>query len=616
MAIITTTARSLDDWDDRDEESLAFRPVWHRSAPRTIARAERFGEGSAGWAAWAAHLAQRGEPRPLVALLPSARPSLAWGMTSRLQIAVAPLPTRLPSTRELIDRLDRIERNLAFNAAPEVDDLAAAWLAEAAHRRCCHFGLECLAWCRALPALAARLRPLWWWRLFETLLVTAEDAEAGRESDALARQWLTCELPLSLAYLFPEITPARQLARRATGGLLADPRAGIAEDGMPAARLIGAVRPLWATFLRARTIADQLKKSCWSEEVDARYRAFVRQALRLSRRDGTMVLSSAPAVENDADLLQLALADASEADRALARAVVPTLRGRKRDDVSLPAAVHNEQAGVAILRSRWSRNSERLTVAHSGTDVRTELACGRDVLWSGRWTLDVRADGEPLVPPADARWEEVCWISDEDVDYLELELTVAEGVRVERQMLLSRSDRFLYLADAILGTHRVAIEYHGALPLVDEVAFDASTETQEGYLVGDKPRALVFPLALAEWRAQSRGGALAANDDGLELRLTHGAARRIYAPLFIDLDPARLFRPASWRQLTVAESREVVAADVAVGYRVTAGDEQWLVYRSLGPRGNRTLLGQNLVSEFLIGRFNRNGEVEPLVEIE
>jgi hypothetical protein len=67
--------------------------------------------------------------------------------------------------------------------------------------------------------------------------------------------------------------------------------------------------------------------------------------------------------------------------------------------------------------------------------------------------------------------------------------------------------------------------------------------------------------------------------------------------------------------VTVAENLAAVPGDCAVGYRVQIGARQWLVYRSLGPKGNRTLLGHNLVSEMLVARFTR-GEVEALLEIE
>ena len=88
------------------------------------------------------------------------------------------------------------------------------------------------------------------------------------------------------------------------------------------------------------------------------------------------------------------------------------------------------------------------------------------------------------------------------------------------------------------------------------------------------------------------------------------------APLFVDLRPGRMTRRLTWRHLTVAEDLRAQPSDVAVGYRVMIGKHQWLIYRSLGPTGNRTLLGHNLTTEMLVARFDRDGEVEPLVEIE
>ena len=55
---------------------------------------------------------------------------------------------------------------------------------------------------------------------------------------------------------------------------------------------------------------------------------------------------------------------------------------------------------------------------------------------------------------------------------------------------------------------------------------------------------------------------------------------------------------------------------VAAGFRVQVSGRQWLGYRSLCPRANRTLLGHNLSTEMLVGRFTKDGLVEPLVEIE
>src|SRR5204863_509733 len=123
------------------------------------------------------------------------------------------------------------------------------------------------------------------------------------------------------------------------------------------------------------------------------------------------------------------------------------------------------------------------------------------------------------------------------------------------------------------------------------------------------------PLALPEWRTQPRFGQLSA--DGGCLRLTQrlrGAA--LYAPRWIDPNRKRAAQPCTWRQLTIGEQRQIQPRDTAIGYRVQIGASQWLVYRSFRQPSNRTVLGHNLTSEFLIGQFTKQGNVEGLVEIE
>ena len=60
----------------------------------------------------------------------------------------------------------------------------------------------------------------------------------------------------------------------------------------------------------------------------------------------------------------------------------------------------------------------------------------------------------------------------------------------------------------------------------------------------------------------------------------------------------------TWRQLTVAEHLLPQPREVAVGYRVQLGYDQWLIYRSLAPRGSRSVLGQNVADEFVAARFD------------
>ena len=148
------------------------------------------------------------------------------------------------------------------------------------------------------------------------------------------------------------------------------------------------------------------------------------------------------------------------------------------------------------------------------------------------------------------------------------------------------------------------------------VEFQPEKETREGLLSAGKTMARVLPLALPEWRVDCRFGELTAGKVHLQLEQQR-PGHNLACPLLIDLKRSRAGKPCTWRQLTVAESLEIQPHDVAVGYRAQCGRDQWLIYRSLAAKANRTLLGQNLSSECLVARFLAPaGEIDELVEIE
>jgi hypothetical protein len=114
-----------------------------------------------------------------------------------------------------------------------------------------------------------------------------------------------------------------------------------------------------------------------------------------------------------------------------------------------------------------SRLTQRIDGRLGNGAVRTAFRLGRQVLWSGVWGLEIRLDGRPLAPPA--AWDEICRYSDDHVDYLELEGQLGEGVRVQRHLVLAPEDRFLLVADAVVGDHARRLEYAGVLPVVEGV---------------------------------------------------------------------------------------------------------------------------------------------------
>jgi hypothetical protein len=322
--------------------------------------------------------------------------------------------------------------------------------------------------------------------------------------------------------------------------------------------------------------------------------------------------------QDDAALIETALVVAGD-DGAIATAEAlfagrhPPQNGKRR--LLLPTGVHSEWSELAVLRSGWSKISPALAINYSGGNLESELTSRERVLWSGSCAPQIRIGGQDAA--SINCWEEVCWFADDDVHYLEIEAELGGGWKTQRQFLLARTDALLLVADAIIGPATAQLEYLCEWPLPPDLAFDPAEDTCEGALHADGRRwANVLPLALPEWRSDARrSGSLQATAGGLSYRISR-RAQRLYVPLVVDLEPWRIKRELTWRQLAVGHDLLPQSPEVAVGYRVQLYRQQWLIYRSLAERASRTVLGQNFYNEFVFARFNRGGEADSLIEIE
>lgn len=590
--------------------------IWHSSAPEAVRRAYRSGQSQDGWTAWQAYLKRRSQPHPLQQLMACRRSPLQWAIPQQMDNGVG------------LGLLTQLEPWAVGRprGQGQLGPMLSAWQVAAADAPLsATLGLEALAWGHALPALAETLPSEQWLGLLERLCTLAQRTPSRPlDNDPLAGQLLAGELGLTLAYLLPELNPCRQLAKDARSTLSAGLSQLLDSEGLPHGKHLPWTRPLLACWTRVQALGETMPEGCWSPSSETRYKRFVRHSLRLMRSDGSQAFAHrmkkpGTAAGADQDLFAAALRLArSEEDDDLASLIFSQPRKktprRRISKLALPEAnAHSEQAGLAVLRRGWEKNDPRLVVAYHDKTVHLELACGDEVFWSGPWGLDVCRDGQTL--DVVSGWEEICWYSDEQMDYLEIEARLTGGLRIQRHLALAHEDDFVFLADSLLGTQSANLEHRARLPISDPVRFEPAEETREGLLQGRSRRALILPLALPEWRCDPRPGSLAATEQGLELcQSATGVA--LFSPLFIDLDGRRLRRPCTWRQLTVAENLQAQPLDVAVGYRVMVGNQQWLIYRSLAPVGNRSVLGHNLITQLLVARFETDGEVEALVEIE
>jgi len=215
---------------------------------------------------------------------------------------------------------------------------------------------------------------------------------------------------------------------------------------------------------------------------------------------------------------------------------------------------------------------------------------------------------------ADRDFEVVCEQSDKDVEYVELETDLGEGGVFNRQILLSRDEEFLLIADVVVPSERSRIDYRCRYRLAPGVVGMQETENREVYLRTSGIQSLVLPLALPEWKVARCDDRLEFDETSLSLvQSTEG--RGLYAPLFFDLNPKRSRRKRTWRQLTVGENLKAVPSDVACAYRVQLDEQQWCFYRAINGQANRTFLGENVIDEFVFNRFKKDGTVKALLRV-
>jgi hypothetical protein len=274
----------------------------------------------------------------------------------------------------------------------------------------------------------------------------------------------------------------------------------------------------------------------------------------------------------------------------------------------------SDWAQLACLRSDWSTAANVLVVAHHERNPLIDLTASGRLLLSGPWEIDVKIDGQPL--DFCDNWDCVCWHSDRDADYLELEQTFDDGLKVHRQLLLSRKDEYALLADCISNAGNVRIDYTSRLPLLENWEAQSSSEIRECTLTDRAMAARVFPLALAYSRVTSTSGGFGLYSDQLVLKQV-SAGHGLYAPLVIDWNQDRRNAPVQWRSLTVTEDGRIISDGLAAGHRLRFEKHQLFVYRSLAePEVPRAILGHHTLQETVVGRFNKKGVVVPILLVE
>ena len=517
------------------------------------------------------------------------------------------------STRNFAQRVEALV--YALTGEPQTVQTANAAFALAA-------SLELLAYA------GGRLRSPQYWRLWRYSLIQAihlaqdlaaeVDPTVPNDVNLLERG----EVPYVAGLLFEGIQGTSQLVKTSKKMISRELVENTDTDGTPHADHVERL-PLWlAPLIRITRIARAFDVRLWTRDQDELLRSLVERAIPLCRPDGHAALSNGlklqplPILAAAAEVCGLPeLGSAGSYLRSVKRVVAGKSPARPRSDgvTSMPSN-QSDFARFALLRSDWSVQADSVALAHHRRYPQLDVTASGRPLIHGDWTIKLNIGGAD-VELAD-EWSCVCWQSDPDADYIELQMVGPGKLRVERIVMLSRNQRFLLLADSISGVPHERIEYTSQLPLGDNVQTRMDAPTREIQLTMKGFRARAFPLAVPQDRVLSTPHQFSGDDGRLTLsQVAEGEG--MFAPILLDWDPSRSRGAAQWRTLTVTEDSRVVGRDIASGHRLKINDLQLLIFRSLKDTGHsRAVLGHHTWNETVIAQVNKKGDVEPILMVE
>jgi hypothetical protein len=360
-------------------------------------------------------------------------------------------------------------------------------------------------------------------------------------------------------------------------------------------------------------------KTVFAAKADRRWKKATAAVLRLLAPGGNAV-SVTETAPVPAGWCEEILDAADRHGTKLARRTSALLRKpsrRRNHKKTLDLSLDDRTACMAIFRSSWQGRPVRILLDYRQEHPYLEVAAGSRMLIAGTWQWQLSLNGTPLV--AEGPWQVTHYEEDDQAILIVITAAISGGLRLERHLLMAHADRVVLLADAVVDPTSNAtggeLSYRGCLPIPEGIDRFFPEETRELTLGDPKPRAMVLPLAMCEWNTSRDTGAFHWNHDGQHVELEHHSpVRRLFAPLWIDLQPRRFLKQITWRQLTVADTRIILRPEQAAGFRIQSGQQQWLLYRALDEPRNRTVLGCNVSSFFRVGTIGDDGLVSQMAE--
>ncbi len=433
----------------------------------------------------------------------------------------------------------------------------------------------------------------------------------------LMRLMISSELPLKKSQLEPLFTVVRQFL-----GTFVD------EEGSPQASIHSSLAAAMAGMVRLTDLLKRVDLKLGDAKDRDRLEKLATRAILLFPTDCNWVASRTP--HEALDWMQRVAGLAHEES---VKAILKFMNTWKRvglepqpHDKAAPKKARSRSAmkkkhvvshqsdfaDYALLRGDLRESLDRCVVRFDQSLPSVDVSVLDQPLIAGNWTASVTAAGQNWTG---GEWTCCCWFSDPEADFCELIWTPTPGVTVFRQLLWSRIDQFLFVAEEVRAPGMKGVSIESQLPLTSGWKAVADGRSREWQLQHGQAAVRVLPIFADQERVRSSNRHLACENHSILLRgmSEHSA---LYNALVIDWNANRREVPAQWGPLTVAEEGRRVWPHQACAARWRMGEDLWMVFHQ-SERGDnaRSALGMHSSQETVVSRL-KDGKYLSFVEVD